>query len=416
MNIWIINQYAITPDQSGGARHFSLGRALAQRGHQVAIIASAFNHHTRQEKDSIPRDQRCAWEQIEGVRFCRVKSPSYAEAPVGRLWSMFSFAHRVRRTRFEEVTGVPDVIVGSSPHLPGADTALAHARRLGRPFVLEVRDLWPLSVVDLGKVSARHPLVWFLGKLERRLYRSASETITLLPYAEKHIRSVEPAAGPVTWIPNGIQVEVGAAPSPDSAEPFTLAYCGSHGLANGLEAILDGAARVRRSSIPIRFDFVGDGPQKAALVARARREGLDNVAFHPPIPKSAVHSWLTARSACVLNIKDSPLYRYGVSLNKIFDYMLSGRPTIIASGAANNPIAESNGGLCVPADDGAAIADATARLARMSPDERHAMGTRGRNYVLEHHSIEALANRFEGLLHRVVFSRGASPQTGNGNG
>lgn len=412
MNIWIVNHYAATPGQSGGNRHFSLARELVRRGHLVTIIASSFNHQTRLETRPL-RSGLPDIEEIERVRFWWMKTPAYAEGAIKRLWSMFAFARILRRTRFENQVGAPDVIIGSSPHLPGAVAALAMARRVGCPFVLEIRDLWPQTFVDLGTASPRHPLVWYFKRLELRLYHSATAIITLLPGAESHIKSIAPQCGPVVWIPNGVQVDPGKPPTHDACTPFTVAYCGSHGMANGLDTILEAAEIVQQqerspNGLSVRFEFVGEGPEKPALMELAQRKHLGNVTFFPAIAKTEVREWLSARSACVVNIKNSPLYKYGMSLNKIFDYMLSGRPTVIASGAINNPISDSGGGIAVAPDDAAGIAQAVIHLARMAPAQRDAMGSRARDFVLSRYSAEMLADRLEAVLINSLGRAGGS--------
>jgi glycosyltransferase involved in cell wall biosynthesis len=401
VKVWLVNQYALPPSASGGTRHYSLARALRQRGTEVEIFCSTRNYLTG-APIAEPGTRDCA-----GVTFTFVDTGAGRAVGrrAGRLATMVGFARGLRRAARRR-RDRPDVIVGSTPSPIGAWAAAGEARRRGVPFVLEVRDLWPRTLLDVGGLSRRHPAVWIFAWLERALYRRADRIVTLLPLAERHIRSVYPAAAPVVWIPNGVDLRLvpGAvhAPPDRAGHAFTVLYAGAHGPANALDAVLDAAALLeRREPGRFRFVLIGDGHDKPRLQARAASEGLRQVCFQEPVPKAEIYDHMARADALVVNMNRGNLYRFGISFNKLYDYLAVGRPVVSGTDAANDPVAEAGAGITVPANDAAALAGALERLAAASPSERAAMGARGRAFVAEHHDIERLAARFDEVLRAV---------------
>ncbi len=249
MNLWIVNHYAIPPQRAGGTRHYTLAKELIRRGYRVTIIASSFDHATRREAHLAPGEP-FKLEVIESVPFLWLRTPPYAGNSVARIWNMTVFAYRVWRSAGEALLGKPDVVIGSSPHPFAALAAERLATRFRVPFVLEVRDLWPQTLIDLGGFSPRHPFILLLESIERYLYRKASRIITLLPGAGEHIREKGGDLSRVVWIPNGIDLELSPSPQPPRLnQVFTIMYAGAHGLANGLDLVLDVAALLEEGRV-----------------------------------------------------------------------------------------------------------------------------------------------------------------------
>lgn len=400
MNIWLVNHYAISPQQAGGTRHYTMARELVQRGHQVTIIASSFDHTTRKELH-IPDGAPSRLEVVDGVRFLWLRTPPYEGNSARRLWNTAAFARKVLGLRARDLGGRPDVVLGSSPHLFAAWAAERLARRYRAPFVLEVRDLWPQSLVDLGSFSSGHPFIRLLASLEKRLYRRARRIVTLLPGAAEHIAQKGGDPAKIVWIPNGIDLDRLPSPEPPAAkETFELMYAGTHGLANGLQVVLEAAERLQNH--PVRFRLVGDGPDKPRLMAMAEENGLKNIVFEQPVSKSQIPGLLREADAFLMVLRDSPVFRWGVSPNKLFDYMAAARPVIFSVNTPLNPVAAAGAGITAPAEDADALAEAALELSTMSPEERWQMGLRGRKYVEENHNLNLLANKLELVLSDAV--------------
>lgn len=375
MHVWLVNHYALPPTEPGGTRHHALARYLIRRGHEVTIIAGSFNHATGRQRDSVA-GKVCTFEQFDEVPFLWLRVPGYRNN-VSRLWNMLVFA-------FELWVGVgtrklrkPDVIIGSSLTLFAAAAAERLARRKRVPFVLEIRDLWPQTLVDMG-MRPKHPAVLMFGLIERYLYRHADKIITLLPHALEYMVAKGARASDITWIANGVDLELMPPPQPPmSNDMFTVMYTGSHGLSDALDSVLDAAAILdKKAPGGFFFRFVGEGPGKAALCERARVEKINNVVFESPVPKQAVFKLLQKADAFIIAAKKTDLYRYGISPNKLHEYMAAARPTVFAASSNNNPVMEASAGITVAPEDAESIAQALVDLAVMSIGDRWKMGLR----------------------------------------
>jgi glycosyltransferase involved in cell wall biosynthesis len=405
MNIWIVNQYAIPPTQPGITRHFDFAEALNRRGHDVTLIASSFDHFTRTETRLDPGEMSRI-ETIGGVRFLWLRTPPYQGNTKRRVWNMMVFAWRLwRRCNIDDLAP-PNVIVGSSPHLFGALAAWRLARAFGVPFVLEIRDLWPEALLEWSNMRADHPVVRGLALIERTLYRNADRIITLWPNSPPYIAARGGHPDRIEWISNGVALEeIRAQPPRAPGGPLTAMYLGAHGLTNSLHTVVDAAALLRTEGYgdKIRFRLLGDGPMKPDLIRQAERAGLDGVVrFETPVPKRRISEVMAEADIFLLPLHQGGLYRWGMSPNKLFDYMAAARPIVIAVDVPSNPVVAADAGLSVPAADPAAVAKAIKSLVALSPEVRWEMGLRGRRYVEQHHDMARLAERFEACLRSAV--------------
>ncbi len=404
MKIWLVNQYAVPPTQAGITRHYAFARELQRRGHRVTIVASSFDHVTRRET-RLGANETWRLEMVEDVPFLWLRTPAYRGNSLARVRNIFSFAWSVAYRLAGQGIERPDLVVGSSPTLFAALAARKLAARWKIPFVMEVRDLWPESLVSLGKLSRRHPLVKALALIEKHLYRSAAGIVTLLPNACEYIVARGGPPDKVFWVPNGVDLALFPAPNPpQGADAFRVLYAGSHGLANGLDAILDAAAilQAKGQGHRIRFTLVGDGPQKPRLIKRAHDEQIDNVEFLDPVPKMNMHRLLSGADAFIVTLRSAEVYRYGTSLNKIFDFLAAGRPIVFGTPECRNPVSESGAGLVVPPEDAPALAAAVESLAETPTGALWAMGCKGRHYVEDHFAIAGLCLVLENIFREVL--------------
>lgn len=409
MNIWIFNHYAHPPDLPGGTRHYDLGRELVRRGHRVVIFATSFHHYLHRETRLHP-EEKWKIEDVDGVKFVWLRTPHYWRNDWRRVRNMVIFAVRAWRLgrkllRLAPDVGKPDVVIGSSPHLLTPLAAYWVAKHYRAGFVMEVRDLWPQTIIDMGELSARHPITKALQMLERFLYHRAEKIITLLPRAHEYIADCGIARKKVVWIPNGVDLSrfARAAMPEISHEGFRVMYLGAHGQANALDMLIHAAKVVQDKGIhEIRFILIGDGPEKPNLIELAEKLELKNVEFHAPLQKAEVPKTLHEADATVFVLNDLPLYKYGISLNKLFDYLAAKKPLILAGNPINNPVEEAQCGLTVPPRDPEALAEAVIKLYKMPKEERDAMGRRGREYVEQYHAIPVLAEKLIQCMEEVA--------------
>jgi len=268
------------------------------------------------------------------------------------------------------------------------------------PFALEVRDLWPETLVALKGLSRANPVVVALRAVEWLLYRQARRIVTPLGGSERYfaLKNVEPER--VVWIPNGVDFNLLPQDRTSPKGAFKIYYAGAIGAPNAVDTLLDVAERVLRAKGPdeVQFHFLGEGTQKSALVQRAHKQCLTNVVFHQGVAKSEVFAKLQDAHAFIVTLRQSYLYEFGIGLNKLYDYLAMGRPVILGCPPVPEPVSLSGAGIRTPPEDVGALADAVLSLLSMSPPEIQQMGERGRTYVRTHHDFRILARRLEETL------------------
>jgi len=400
--ICIIYPESSTPQTGMGGRHHYLARELVRLGHDVTVVAARWHHLLR---DGVDTDALPAEEIVEGYRFVRIDVPKYAHAHDRRrvlAWLVFAAKLPALRRR---LGAAPDVVLYSSPHPVGYPGAERLARACGARLVFEVRDIWPLTLIEIGGYSPRHPFIRLLQWIEDRAYARADRVVSNLEGAVEHMVSRGMERGKFTWVSNGIAVDEVERPEPLSPEVaaqipeggLRIVYTGTLGAANALGTLIEAAALLR--DLPdVHILLVGQGRARADLEARRDALGLTNVRFIGPVPKPQVQSVLAACDVCYIGWLASPLYRWGIAANKVPDYLFSGRPIIHGFSGGNDPVEKFDAGLTVPAEDPEALADAIRRLYAMPEIERRRMGENGRRAALAHYDYAQLARRLEQVL------------------
>ena len=345
-------------------------------------------------------------ERPAGIRWTWLWVSSYSHNNWKRQLNMLSFClHLALRLGPAAVLGrlvgrAPDVILASSPQLPAAFTCFWIARLTGIPFVLEVRDLWPQVLIDQGGKSPHSPMVRLLAWMERQVYRHASTVVVLAKGAEPFVR--ERGARQTAWLPNGPDLAL-FTPRPLLADRpvFTVLYAGAHGDANALENVIAAARLLEQRQVPVRICFVGDGPEKQSLIRLA--EDLKSVEFEAPVPKVQIPDLMAEADAILLSLKDVPLFRYGVSPNKLYDAYALGRPVITTvAGAINAEVEEYRLGETAPPGDPKALAAAIKRLMETPKSERQAMANRAIELAHSIYSRQRINSEYNALLRGVI--------------
>ena len=398
--VWIINQYATTVETGLGGRHFYLSRELAKKGYKVYLIGSSSSHLLRVNPIVT---SRFSAESIDGFTFVWVEMPKYsgARSPI-RILNWFLFPFRLQKLP-SFVQEKPDVILCSSPPPFAFLGAQRLARKFGAKLIFEVRDIWPLTLMQLGGYSPRNPLIRMMQWVEDRAYREAEVVVSNLKGDVEHMvdRGLRPDK--FRWVPNGFSKgEVDTCASVDAAyfasipqDKFIVGYAGTFGLANSLHTLID-AAEILKENSDVVFVFVGGGIDQQRLIDSAKAKGLSNIYFLDFVQKQAIHSVLAKFDVLTVGAQKSPLYRFGVSPNKLFDYMAAGKPVIyhIDSGKYR-PAAEHGFGLQVEPENPAALAEAVLSLFNMTEEQRRVLGENGRKAGLEFYEYEALASKLE---------------------
>ena len=393
----MINHYAVTPEFAAGTRHYDFAAELTKKGLSVTIFAS--NYTLAQQEISLEKKENYKFQEAGGVQFCWIKTPHYTKNDWRRLKNMVCFSFNLLRVG-RKLKSSPWLIIGSSPHLFAALGGFFLSRLKGSKFFLEVRDLWPQFLVEVGGVSPYHPAILVMRIMESFLYRRAEKIVILAPGSRDYLLEKGVQEEKIVYVPNGVHLDSFLAKkSREEArnrygfDRFTLVYAGAHGPANALDNVIK-AADYLRDEEQVEFVLVGRGVSKEALVEEVSEKGLTNVRFLDPVPRSEVPTLLKAADAGLITLKNVPSFAFGVSPNKLFDYMASELPIISAVGGEISRIVEENGlGYAVEPEDAEGLAEAVRELYGASEEERERMGKAGRKLVEARYSRQKLAEK-----------------------
>ncbi len=327
MHILLIHQAFATVNEAGGTRHYEMAKYFVSQGHQVTVIASQINYLTG-KKNSV--DKKIMLEQ-EGLKIIRTYTYSaFHKSFFHRLISFFSFmlSSFIAALRLKRV----DVVWGTSPPIFQGWTAWLISFLKHKPFLFEVRDLWPAFAVAVGVLNNRF-LIKISEGLETFLYRRAACVIVNSPGYIDHVR--QRGARRTELIANGADMDMFAqvgdcisGQSNDLQGKFVVLYAGAHGMSNDLGVVLE-AAQTLQNQPQIHFLFVGDGKEKARLIDCANQLGLGNVTWMPSVPKEAMGAILACADLGLAILKPIELYKTTYP-NKVFDYMAAGLPVVLA--------------------------------------------------------------------------------------
>lgn len=396
MKVLYFHQHFVTPHGAGAIRSYAMARKLIERGHQVTMVCGSFSGgNTGLSGPYTKGVRRGSVDGIDVVEFDLAYSNH--DGLLKRSWTFMKFALRSVMLALREPYDL--VFATTTPLTAGIPGIVARWLR-GKTFVFEVRDLWPELPRAMGVI--RNPVVlWAMGVLEWASYRSAHALVGLSPGIVEGIMHRGVPRERIALVPNGCDLDLFAQDAPpwrpEGVAPTDLmaVFAGTHGMANGLDAVLDAAAELkRRGRGDIKLVLIGNGKLKPALQARAAREALDNVVFHDPVNKTRLASLMAATDLGLQVLANVQAFYFGTSPNKFFDYIAAGLPVLNNyPGWLADMINENSCGFAVIPDDAAAFADALEGAAadRNSLKE---MGQRGRKLAQEQFDRRLLADRW----------------------
>jgi glycosyltransferase involved in cell wall biosynthesis len=385
MKILLVNQAFVSFDEPGFTRHFEMAKYLREHGHEMVIVASDVNYQTGTR--IVEHRGLVAEQEIEGVRVLRAfMLPSLHRNYFWRIVSFvgFMFSAVIASLKVKDA----DFVMGTSPPIFQAFAAWMAAFLLRKPFLFEVRDLWPQFAIDMKVI--KNPVVVFLAHaVEKFLYNRATHILVNSPAYKPYIIGRGVPADKITFIPYGTDVSM-FTPEVDGSsvrrelrldDKFIALYAGAMGQANDIYTILRAAARLRDDP-KIRFVLFGDGKEGENLRAEANRLGLDNVTFAGAAPKTKMPAVVAAADVCLAILQDIPGFRMTYP-NKVFDHMAAGRATVLViDGVIREVIEASGGGVYVPPADDERLAQVIRELAD-DPARVQRMGEQARDYLVQ---------------------------------
>jgi len=400
MHILLIHQAFVSPDDAGGTRHYELARRFVDAGQQFSIVASDLSYLSGKKCAAADRVQ-----DFDGVKVRRAWT--YSSLHRSFAWRIVSFLSFMISSVWAalKVKNV-DLVIGTSPPIFQAVSAWVISVVKWKPFLLEIRDLWPEFAVDMG-VLKNPVLIWLARRLERFLYARANHMLVNSPAYRDYLISLGIPAEKISFIANGVDPEMFHVDRPAGGlrdeyglhDKFIVTYAGAMGMANNLEVVLDAAARL--NDLPdVHFLMVGDGKDRSKLEDLAQQMHVHNVTFTGSRPKSQMPAVLAESDVCLAVLRDIPMFRTTYP-NKVFDYMAAARPVVLAiDGVIRQVIEAANGGIPVPPGNPQAMADAVRTL----HENRHRseeMGRDARDYVIKFFDRNQQAQQFSELVLQI---------------
>jgi glycosyltransferase involved in cell wall biosynthesis len=404
METVLIHQAFASQDEPGGTRHYELGRRLVESGHGFTVIASDVSYQTGRR--IVSQIRLVTVKNEDGIRLLRTYTYSALhKSYLSRVLSFLSFM--VTSVLVGIRSGKPDLIMGTTPPIFQAVSAWLLAKIKRRPFLLEVRDLWPEFAIDIGLLT-NPALIRIARWLEGFLYGRADHILVNSPAYREYIVRKGIDERKVSLIPNGVDPAMFI---PDDRgdsfrrrfnllDKFVVTYAGAIGMANDLDTLIQAAYSLRNNS-RIHILIAGDGKERKRLEQEAGNRNLTNITFAGSFPKRKIAEVLAASDACVAILRNIPMFTTTYP-NKVFDYMAAGRPTILAiDGVIRDVIEAADGGIFTPPGDAQALAVAIENLAS-DPQTARRMGHNARAFVEQHFHRDVHAAQLAQLLQRVA--------------
>ncbi len=394
MNILIINHYAGSIKHGMEYRPYYMAKEFVNLGHKVSIIASSYSH-LRDEIIDVKT------ENFNGITYYWEKNIKYNSNGIKRVFNMIFFSVKIfLKSKYYSKLLKPDLVIASSPH----PFIIYGARRISvlskSKLFFEVRDLWPLTLMKLGNYSKFNPFILIMQITEIYAYRYSDKVISLLPGAKDYMISKGLSGEKFLYIPNGVDVSEW-----DNIEKldqeiekvlleqknnnkFMVGYVGGHSISNVLDTIIEAIELINDSSVVLTL--VGDGIEKERLKIKVKNLGIKNIIFLNNIKKQQVPKLLSYFDVLYIGADKNPLYQYGVSPNKLMDYMMAATPVVQSMDAYNDMVKDSACGFSVESENSRAVADAILKIKKTSKEDRLKMGSNGKEYIVKYHAYKKL--------------------------
>lgn len=408
MHILFLSHYFPPEVNAPAARGSEHCRQWAADGDDVTVVTCAPNHPNGKLYPGFRNRpyQRSRWEGVDVIRVLTYVTPNEGLLKRSANYILYMFAATLAAMFVRRV----DIVVSTSPQFFNGLAGYFSSAMHRAPWVLEIRDLWPESILELGAIKARW-LIRLLHAMATFGYRKADHIVVVTDAFKQHIVQLGIDPGKITVIKNGVDLTLFQATERDErfresiglTDKFVVSYVGTHGMAHGLETIIE-AARLLRSHTHIGFLLVGDGAERRRLLAMRDALGLTNVVMLDQQTRASMPMIWSVTDASLVILRDKPVFRTVIP-SKIFEAMAMRRPIVLGVLGESRQIVENAGaGLCVPPEDAQSLADSILALSA-DPALVGSLGESGHAYVTRHHDRVALARRFAALTRKTAASR-----------
>ncbi len=405
--IWIIDHYSSEPKYGGIQRQYDFAMELSKRGYQVVVISSSFSHYTH----SYISDEKVFVSKIaDNARYVYLKTTSYeSNGGLGRIRNMFSFKRAVLKN-YKQIAcefGKPDVVTGCSIHPLTWIAAYKVSKHFGCKFLTEVRDLWPEMWLLNGEKSKLDPMVLFFGSIEKWAYKKADAIIYSMLYGDQYIcgklgfprQKAFLIGQPMNcdmYIENSKKQPLPQDITDFIKDSFTCVFTGYYMEYEGVYTMLQSAKEIKELGKPIKFLFLGSGKEEQGMKKYVADNHLDNVLVYGRIGKEAIPALLCSCDVCLAHCSTEgkpESFKYGVSKNKVNEYLYSGNCVIYGRDDVADPVAKYGAGYVVQPFHPEQFTQRILEVFEMNDTQRKAFGINGRKYVEEFHKVESLVDK-----------------------
>ncbi len=381
-------------------RPYYLGKYLLKNGYQPVIIGCGYHHQMLKPKNI---GKKVVIEYIDQIPYLWLPSRIYkTENYIKRVLNMMGFCVRLFFLNLNKFFPCHNVgaIISSSPSLFTSLNAYHLSKKMNTRFVFELRDIWPRSLYELGGYSRYHPLFLFMKAIERFSYKKCHKLVSVLPQARDYVISNGLERDKYVFIPNGVDLDGNHQEiDPQTREfarlipqsKFIVGYAGSFGVASSVDIFVE-SAKLLRNHPNIHFLIVGRGPKENHL--RRLAQTVKNITFLPLMSRKGILEIIRKFDICYIGLRKASVFHYGISPNKLLDYMLIGKPVVQAVSCSNNIVEEARCGISVEPENPYLVRDAILKLLHMEKKQLDAMSANGRNYILKNHLYRDLINTY----------------------
>jgi glycosyltransferase involved in cell wall biosynthesis len=402
MRILIINLYAGAPSMGMEYRPYYLANYWKKAGHKVLIVTASHHHLRSKQFESVKDIEK---QNVDGIDYLVFKTPDYSRNTLKRVLNIFVFLRKLSTSKKRIAAEFnPDIVIASSTFVFDIYSAKKIASICNSKLVFEVCDLWPLSIIELGGFSKWHPFVMAMQMAENYAFKHTDKVVTVLPEAKDYM--VEHGLKPekFIYVPNGIVVEdwnieneiphwlIEMISKIKLQNKKIIGYAGNHGVANALFPLIDAMQILQNDNVDLLL--IGRGQEKENLKLKVKQQNLNNVHFIDPLPKTIIPALLDKLNILYIGLQNQPVFRFGISPNKLMDYMMAGKPIIQAIKAGNDITTEAKCGISIEPENSKAIADAVKYLLSLSDEELMELGENGRRFCLKYHDYQILSKKF----------------------
>lgn len=404
MNIIYLNHYAGSETLGMEFRPYYISRELQKLGHRVLVIAGDFSH-LRKHNPTITQDYEI--QDIEGVSYMFLRTGTYQGNGIQRVQSMLRYVLKIirgKRTILRYLT--PDAVICSSTYPLDTYAGRALAKAAGARLYHEIHDLWPLSPMELGGYGKHHPFILLMQQAENAAYKHSDKIISILPNIEGHVRGLG-FDTPIVHVPNGLPASYFQSPSPahpsvvatveqlKKTHRHVIAYAGGLSVSNAMMDFVRSFEYLQNYSIA--GVIIGSGIERETLRQEATEKGYP-IVFLDPIPKENIIGSLKQCDSLYVGSNQNKLYQYGLAMNKLFDYLMAGRPVVAAVAGSHSPIHSLGLAVLAQPENPRDIARGIIEASQLPDEQLQQIAERSPAFVKEYHNYENLARHFAEAL------------------